>query len=318
MEKKGERRMAKLKRKSLIIGFLCFVVVALVAAFAIPVLAAGSPPFGPRGGVNKNITVVQGTVANGGLTAKAITINKSGTPSTQVTLTLNDKTNFNIHGIDWINNPAGFNGKPVTASYTGNQTSPPLIAIQVTINLPVPTPPTPGAVVPKVVPPGSGKPLAPSTMGRVQGKLVKEGPDTINVTFTEPSGILSLSGNNTVTILYSSGNYTIQGLMTFWPGATPAITPPLPKNMAMVLGTITKVTPGEVVISFTEPSSSKPLTVGPNNEVTILYNNRAPYAIQSLMSGGPRAGFGGGPGFMPFNVPGGNHAAPRFGRPGTT
>jgi hypothetical protein len=302
--------LSKLRRKPVLIGILSFIIVALVAGFAIPTFAAGSPPFGPRNGGNKNVTVVQGTIAIGGLTPTTITINKGGNASTQVTLTLNSSTNFNIHGTGWFSYSSLANGTtPVTAAYNSNQTAPPLtgpVASQVTINMPVPAP-------------GTGNPPTNVNLARMQGTIALGTPGTIIITFTEPSTALTLGANKAVTILYNNSSpYAIQGLMSAGPGTTttPARpTPTLPKNLAAVQGTIALGTPGTIIITFTEPSTA--LTLGANKAVTILYNNSSPYAIQGLMSAGPGGNFGGQPGGF-FNAPGGNQPAPRFSRNGTT
>jgi len=122
----------KLKRKPIIIGSIIFIVIALVAAFTVPALAAGKMSVNAIPVPDKNITMVKGTVSS--INSSQIVINTTGTPN-QVTLALDSSTNFSLHGIDWLT-PDALAGKSVTAVYKNNQTATPPIASQIMIDMP--------------------------------------------------------------------------------------------------------------------------------------------------------------------------------------
>lgn len=189
--------IAKLKRKAVIIGFLCTIAVILIAVFAVPAIAANAPS--QKADVNRGITTVQGTIA--GINSSSITIKTSGNPSSLVTLGLTDKTNFNIHGNAWLNS-ASLVGNNVTAVYENNQTVTPPIASQVSINIPalapIPAPVTPG-IKPQV--PG---PLLPTVrnIATVQGALKVNSEGTIMITPArgDQVGPLKITDNTSVDI----------------------------------------------------------------------------------------------------------------------
>ena len=138
--------MPKIQRKFIFIGILSILVIALVAVFAIPTIAAGPFPWGPGDGANKNMTSVQGTIT--AISSDSITI--GGT-----VLGLNSSTNFTIHGNSWVGGGSLLN-EPATASYDKTVTPP--VASQVMINMPTPAP-------------GTGKPQPNKNLGTVQGTL---------------------------------------------------------------------------------------------------------------------------------------------------
>ena len=198
--------ISKLKRKPVIIGIICFIVVALVLGLTVPAMAAGSPPWAPRAGGNKNNTVVQGTIT--ALSSTSITI--TPTSGSAVTLTLNSSTNFNIHGNSWLTS-APLIGDSVTATY--NQTVTPLVASQVMINMP--------AVTPNTVNPPANRNFA-----RAQG--------TISTLGTTTGSIMSITLTSNATGTFTSGQ-TVSVVASPSSG-TPRTTPG--NNFARAQGTI--------------------------------------------------------------------------------
>lgn len=258
--------MHKIQRKYILIGIISVLVVALVAVFTIPALANGSPPWGPRGGGNNNMTVVQGTIAD--LSSTSITISETGGSS--VPLTLNSSTNFNIQGTDWIgytSTSTPLVGDSVTAMYKNGQSGTP-IASQVMINMP--------------------KPPANKNFANIQGNLTVTG-GTINITFTPPSQ--TLTAPSTVTVLYNTTSNVIQGLMlnrSGQPTGTPK-TPPS-KNFSTVQGNVTIASGSITIVTTATGLATSPAS---GETVTILYNSSTG-AVQGIML--PRSG-------QPFNMP---------------
>jgi hypothetical protein len=264
------------KRKFILIGIISILVIALVAVFAVPAVAAGFP-WGPKAGVNKNVTVVQGTIAS--LTSTSITITEAG--GTSVTLALDSSTNFNIHGTDWIGS-ADLTGKTVTAVYKNGQTGTP-VASQVMINMPEAAP-------------GIANFPAIKNFASVKGTLTVAG-NTLTIT---PDPSFTQTWNETepaVTILYNSSTGAIQGLMVNRPGQPP-FTPKNPNNkFATVQGTIEVSNSSPAIIITPNTAPSKNLTAPSNNAVTILYDSSTD-TIQGFMMHRPGQGFG-----KPGNLP---------------
>jgi hypothetical protein len=281
----------RLQRKFILIGIISVLVIALVAVFAVPAVAAGFP-WGPKAGVNKNVTVVHGTIT--GLTSTSITITEAD--GTSVTLALDSSTNFNIHGTDWIGS-ADLSGKPVTAVYKHGQTGVP-VAGQVMIDMP--------EAAPKIA-----NPPAIKNFASVQGSLSVNPDGTITITITPGSTIspdLNASSDQTVTIIYnSSSNNVIKGLILNRPGQ-PDLTPKgLPNvNIATVQGSMTVDSGGNIVIT---PTGGVTLSIPSSGlKVNIIYNSSTG-TVEGLMMPRLGQGFSGTPKSAPFrfghNRPGG-------------
>jgi hypothetical protein len=279
---------AKLRRKPIIIGILALTIVALVAVFAIPAIAAGAPPWAARPAINNNVTVVQGTVASidtaPSTGTTSIVINKAVGSPPQVTLVLDKNTNFNIHGIDWLTS-GGLVGKSVTAVYKNNVT--PLVASQVTINMPAP-------------PPVTGNTTIKNYFGRVQGTLTVSG-ETITVTPTTGAGgavgpltldkntnvgmrgatlalangslAATVTSGGTASVFYNSQTKVASQIMINMPApaAQPspgAVKPPAINTFARVQGVLTVNTDGTIVVTPTGKTGIK-LSLDANSNVDL-------------------------------------------------
>jgi len=271
-----------IKRKTILITILSLTIVALVLGLTVPAMAAGPTSRIPRGGINSNVTVVQGTIAALGSTS--ILIKTTGSNSTTVTLTLNSNTGFNIGGNGWFT-PASLLGDNVTAIYSNNQTVSPPVASQVNINMPTATPFT------------INNPPNNNNFAKVQGNITVNSGNTITVTPAGGSAVGPLTLNaNTVVILdnatlaasgstvnasttlngaasvnYNSANNTVNQLIINGSTATPTTgnSPGKNNNFARVQGTLTVNTNGTITVKPATGSSVGPLTLGPTATISL-------------------------------------------------
>ena len=198
--------ISKLTRKPVIIGIICFIVVAVALGLVVPAMAAGSLPWAPRVGGNKNNTVVRGTIS--ALSSTSITI--TPTTGSAIILNLNSSTNFNIHGNNWLTS-VPLVGDSVAATY--NQTVTPLVASQVTINMPA---------------------VTPNTQNRSANRNFTRAEGTISTLGTTNGSIISITLTSNVTGTFTSGE-TVSIVPSMSPG-TLRTTPG--NNFARAEGTI--------------------------------------------------------------------------------
>jgi hypothetical protein len=211
-----------LKRKPVIVGLIALVVIAIVAPVAIVSAAPTSSPQLSRPG--SNFTSVQGVISSITSTGIVITTTASNGTTSQVSLAINENTNFNIHGIDWLS--GSLNGETVSAMYKNNQTVTPPVASQITINMP--------------------KPTAPATSvfknGAVQGTIASINSNTMTITLNA-AGAGTLAANQKVVIVPSP----VQ--------ATPN------KNVAREQGTVASISGNTLTVTLTGTGTNT-LTVG--------------------------------------------------------
>ena len=271
-----------IKRKTILIAILALTIVALVVGLTVPAMAAGPTSRITRGGINPNVTVVQGTIAALGSTS--ISIKTTGSNSTTVTLTLNSSTGFNIGGNGWFT-PAALLGNNVTAIYSNNQTISPPVASQVNINMPTATSFT------------INNPPNNNNFARVQGTITVNSGDTITVTPASGTAVgpltlnantvvildnatLSASGskvnantslNGAASVTYNSANNTVNQLIINGSTATPTTenSPDKNNNFARVQGILTVNTNGTFTVKPATGSSVGPLTLGPSATISL-------------------------------------------------
>jgi len=284
--------IAKLKRKSVIIGIIAFIVVALAVALAVPAFAAGGTPSSPPGPQGKNFTTVQGTITSIG--SGKIVIATTGTPGS-VTLSMDDSTNLSVHGGVW-SNLSELNGKPVTAIYKNNQTGTP-VASQIMINMPKPI--------------ASARPPVDSNIARIQG-ILKVGDDG-SISVGDVSG-LKLDKNTNLTLfgfsslkaadgkqanaVYNKQTNKVLQLMVNMPAPgtdkLPVMPRPAPgdtknrpdKNIIRVQGTFTLSSDAKSV-NITPPNNGTPVTLllGDKTVLTLHgYSSLADAGGQTVMA----------------------------------
>jgi len=209
-----------LKRKPVIIGLIALAVVALV----VPVAFVSAAPSNPASRPGSNFTTVQGVISSMTNTGIVITTTASDGTTSQVSLAINENTNFNIHGIDWLS--GSLNGKTVSAIYKNNQTVTPPVASQITINMPKPTAPATSVI----------------KNGAVQGTIASINSNTMTITLNA-AGAETLAANQKVVIVPSP----VQ--------ATPN------KNVAREQGTVASISGNTLTVTLTGTGTNT-LTVG--------------------------------------------------------
>lgn len=286
--------MPRIPRKFILIGVVSIVVIALLAVFTVPAMAAGRS-WGPGAGIKSNITRVQGTIASLTSSQIQITTTSSNSSTNSVTLAIGTNTNFTIHGNGWLTS-VSLVGDSVSAVYNNNQKVTPPVASQVIINMPNPPSSGPG---------GTGN----HNFSTIQGTLSLGTSNDLIITPTNSTSIvLTALTNPVVNVLYNSTSGTIQRIMLSRTGQTTTTSANLPSGIAIIQGNLSVGTSNVLTISLTS-TPTVPLVLPTDTTVTILYNSNSSNVIQSLMMGEPGQ-FGGargrfGSGLRPLG-PGGN------------
>jgi hypothetical protein len=264
--------IAKLRSKPLIAGIIFVVVVALVAVFAVPAIAAGSNPGTP----NKNVTVVKGVIAS--LTKDLMVITTAGSTPGTVSLAIDSSTNFNIHGNSWL---TSFVGESVTAVYNNNQKAQPPVASQVTINMPAPTPPngnsarvqgtltvsTNGTIS---IQPATGAAVGPLSLDK-NTSVSLHGVSSLSLSGSNIMASFTVSGN--VSVVYNSKTNVVNQININLPAppakSTPPVNSPAKGKMGMVQGSLNIKSPTTITITPKGKTALGPLTIDLNTGVTL-------------------------------------------------